>query len=93
MPLIDLASIDGVCPLRKEEILLDWMPLISDLTSAAERKGSSPLVSKTRPDHGTRARFTSGPSITLVPLSFCSLPIAAPHSSISDGDQAMATVS
>lgn len=51
------------------------------------------MVSNTRPDHGTRAMLTSGPSMTFVPLIRCSAPMAAPHCSMSAGDHACETVS
>ena len=52
------------------------------------------MVSNTRPDQGTRARFTSGPSITLVPLPRCSAPMALPQLQllIKPGDHAIDTV-
>lgn len=58
-----------------------------------ESTGSSPRYSKLRPPHGTRARLTPGPSITFVPLSTCSAPIAAPKAYIADGSHDMPTVS
>jgi hypothetical protein len=51
------------------------------------------MVSNTRPDHGTRAMLTSGPSITFVPFRRCSSPMAAPHCSIRSRDHACDTVS
>mmetsp|Transcript_30646 Transcript_30646/g.74821 ORF Transcript_30646/g.74821 Transcript_30646/m.74821 type:complete len:249 (-) Transcript_30646:315-1061(-) len=56
----------------------DWMPCTSARAMGAARYGSSPVLSKLRPPVGTRAMFTIGPSITMVPFMRCSVAIASP---------------
>ncbi len=73
-------------------MLLDWMPCTSAATMRAASSGSSPWYSKFLPHQGTRARFTPGPSITLVPFSHCSRPIAAPYSFMATGSQDCTTL-